>query len=78
MTDLVIRSARAVTPGGIVTGDVTERDGAIVSIGPAPGAPREIDAGGALFIPGGVDRQAHIEQMSGMGGLDDHGIAVAP
>ena len=78
MTGLVIRSARAVTPGGIVTWDVTVRDGAILSICPAPGAPREIDAGGALFIPGGVDRQAHIERMAGMGAMNDHGIAVAP
>ena len=69
MTDLVIRNARAVTPEGIVTGDVTVREGAIVSIGPAPPATAgpEIDAGGAWVTPGGVDPHAHIEQMSGMG-----------
>jgi len=66
--DLVIRRGKAVTPQGIVEGDIAITGERIVSVGtPASSAKHVIDAKGHWVMPGGVDAHAHIEQMSGMG-----------
>ena len=66
--DLVIRHGRAVTPRGIVEGDIAITGERIVSVGtPVTSAKQLIDAKGHWVMPGGVDPHAHIEQMSGMG-----------
>jgi dihydropyrimidinase len=66
--DLVIRHGRAVTPRGIVEGDIAITGERIVSVGtPVTSAKQLIDAKGHWVMPGGVDPHAHIEQTSGMG-----------
>ena len=63
--DLVIRDAVIVTPAGQLRGDLAADAGRIVAIGPGllRGA-REIDAGGRLLLPGGIDSHCHIAQAS--------------
>jgi len=66
--DLVIRRGKAVTPQGIVEGDIAITGERIVSVGPpVTSAKQVIDAYGHWIMPGGIDPHAHIEQMSGMG-----------
>ncbi|MBY0398047.1 MAG: amidohydrolase family protein, partial [Thermoleophilia bacterium] len=61
--DLVIRNARMVTPSGEVTGDLSVEGGRIAAIGPdLPRAASEIDAGGLLLLPGGIDSHCHMDQ----------------
>ncbi|MFZ5710792.1 MAG: amidohydrolase family protein [Pseudomonadota bacterium] len=61
--DLVIRNARMVTPSGEVTGDLSVAGGRIAAIGPdLPRAASEIDAGGLLLLPGGIDSHCHMDQ----------------
>src|SRR5919109_2434842 len=66
--DLVIRNRTVVTAADSANCDVGVRAGRIVALAEAlPNAAREIDAGGRLVLPGGVDSHCHIEQLSGMG-----------
>jgi dihydropyrimidinase len=66
--DLVVRGGTVVTASDTFRADVGVRDGRVVALGEVlPRAAREIDAGGRLVLPGGVDGHCHIEQLSGMG-----------
>lgn len=69
--DLVIRGGTVATASDVMEADVAVRDGTIVAIGQglAKGA-REIDAGGRLVLPGGVDPHCHVEQLSANGLLN--------
>src|SRR5438105_2183645 len=66
--DLVIRNALVTTATEQMTCDVGISNGVIAALGQrlAAGA-KEIDAGGKLVLPGGIDSHCHIEQMSSMG-----------
>jgi dihydropyrimidinase len=66
---LVVRGGTAVLPQGTARVDIGIHGETIAAIGEnlGPGA-QEIDAGGRIVAPGGVDPHAHIEQVSG-GGL---------
>lgn len=60
MYDLVIRSARIVTPSGIVMGDLGIKDDIIAAIGQGLGPGREeMEATGLLLFPGIVDTRVH-------------------
>lgn len=66
--DVVIRGGTVVTGSAAVRADVGisgERVAAIAA--DLPPGPTEIDAGGKLVMPGGVDSHAHIEQLSSNG-----------
>lgn len=67
--DLVIRGGTVATATGSFAADVAIAGGRIAAVGQglAEGA-REIDAGGKLVLPGGIDSHTHIEQVSA-GGL---------
>jgi dihydropyrimidinase len=67
--DLVIRGGRVATTERVTSMDVGIQGGVIAALGKSLAAGRqEIDATGALVLPGGVDAHCHIEQLSG-GGL---------
>jgi allantoinase len=63
--DLLIRGARLASGEQV---DIGVRDGVIVALGPAlqagaaPGAAAELDAGGLLALPGGVDPHVHFNE----------------
>src|ERR1700722_16819492 len=66
--DLVIRGGRVATVSDVFEADVAVSGETIVAIGRGlPGGRREIDPGGKLVLPGGVDSHAHIEQLSAAG-----------
>jgi len=65
--DLVIRNGTVVTAEDSVRADVGISDGKIVSIDKGLHAANEIDVGGKLVIPGGIDSHCHIEQMTAAG-----------
>ncbi len=76
MASLLVRNATILTMNDrmeIVEGDVSVRDGRIVSIGaPAQGAhDRTIDAGGGLVLPGFVQTHIHLCQTLFRGYADD-------
>jgi dihydropyrimidinase len=60
--DLVVRSGTIVTPGHREQADMGISDGRIAQLGGTMTGAAEIDAGGLLVIPGGVD--AHVHLMS--------------
>ena len=61
--DLVIRDADLATASDRQRCDIGVRGGRVVALGLAlPAAPREIDAGGRLVTPGGVDAHCHLDQ----------------
>lgn len=63
--DLVIRDAVIVTPAGRLRGDLAADAGRIAEIGrDLQRGAREIDAGGRLLLPGGIDSHCHIAQAS--------------
>ncbi|MCB1835947.1 MAG: amidohydrolase family protein, partial [Geminicoccaceae bacterium] len=67
--DLVIRNARIVTSSDVFRGDIgIRRERISVIAEELPQGRMEIDAGGSLVTPGGVDSHCHIEQLSA-GGL---------
>ena len=69
--DLVVRGGTVATASDVMEADVAVSDGSIVAIGRGLGAGRrEIDAGGRLVLPGGVDPHCHIEQLSANGLLN--------
>ncbi|MFC3725735.1 dihydropyrimidinase [Neoaquamicrobium sediminum] len=61
--DLVIRGGTVVTASDTVRADVGVRDGLIVALGTdlAPGQ-TNVDAGGLLVMPGGIDSHVHLAQ----------------
>lgn len=66
--DLAIRGGTVVTADQSFFGDVGVKDGRIAALEPGLGpAARDIDAGGRLVLPGGVDSHCHVEQESSMG-----------
>ncbi len=61
--DLVIRGGMVATASDVFAADVGIAGGRIVALGDKLGrGRREIDAGGRLVLPGGVDSHCHIEQ----------------
>ena len=67
--DLVIRNARIATSSDVFRGDIgIRRERISVIAEELPQGRMEIDAGGSLVTPGGVDSHCHIEQLSA-GGL---------
>ena len=58
--DLVIRDGTVVTPGHRETADIGVRDGRIAEIGGTLAGPEELDAGGLLVLPGGIDAHVHL------------------
>ena len=66
--DLVIRSGTVVTSSETSRCDVGIRDGRIAALAERlPAGSREIDAGGKLVMPGGIDSHVHIDQQSNDG-----------
>src|SRR5260370_34403064 len=67
--DLIVRNAKIVTEDRQTEGVIGVKDGRFAAIEPGlkGKATREIDAGGKLVLPGGVDSHVHVEQRSGMG-----------
>lgn len=63
MPDVVLRSARVVTPDGLVEGDVAIADGMIESVGSDIGsADTEIECDGAWVGPAFVDLHTHLRE----------------
>ncbi len=63
--DLIIKGGTVATAADTFRSDVGIRDGRVVALGHDLGsADREIDAGGMLVLPGGIDAHCHIEQES--------------
>lgn len=71
--DLVIRDADVVTVGGRSLVDIAITDGRVVQLGGSMSAARELDAGGRIVTPGGVDAHVHLTPVrfatrTGVGG----------
>ena len=60
--DLVIRGGTVVTAGSSAECDVAVRGGRISQIGGSPRGRRELDATGALVLPGGIDMHVHLSE----------------
>ena len=60
--DLVVRGGTVVTAGGAGRADVGVAGGKIVQLGGSLRGRREIDAAGALVLPGGIDMHVHLTQ----------------
>jgi dihydropyrimidinase len=58
--DLVVRGGTVVTAGGSGLADVGVAGGKIVQLGGSLRGRREIDAAGALVLPGGIDMHVHL------------------
>ena len=58
--ELVIRGATVVTPGHREAADIGIADGRIAQLGGTMAGTQELDAGGLLAIPGGVDAHTHL------------------
>src|SRR5262245_26745800 len=68
MFDLVIRNGLVTTASEQSRCDVGISNGVIAALGQGlTGGAKELDAGGKLVLPGGIDSHCHIEQMSSMG-----------
>lgn len=66
-SDLVVRNARISSEGEDLV-DIVIRSGTIDHIGEGPSSPgHELDAGGAVVTPGGVDPHCHMAQISSTG-----------
>jgi dihydropyrimidinase len=66
--DVVIRHGMVVTEHEVAETDIGLRDGKIAAMGAslARGA-EEIDAGGKLVLPGGIDSHCHLDQLTATG-----------
>lgn len=61
--DLVVRGGVVVTAADTARADVGVRDGRIAAVGlDLPRGRREVDAGGLLVMPGGIDSHVHLAQ----------------
>jgi dihydropyrimidinase len=58
--DLVVRGGTVVTAGGSAECDLAVSDGKIAQLGGSPRGRRELDATGALVLPGGLDMHVHL------------------
>ena len=66
--DTVIRGGTVATASDTFAADIGIRGETIAAIGlDLPAGREEIDAGGRLVLPGGIDAHAHIEQLSAAG-----------
>jgi dihydropyrimidinase len=62
--DLVIRGGTVATPGSFAACDVGISGGKVVQLGGALRGNRELDASGALVLPGGIDMHVHLSLPS--------------
>ncbi len=63
--DLIVKGGTVATAADTFHSDIAIRDGRVAALGHDLGsAAREIDAGGMLVLPGGIDAHCHIEQES--------------
>ena len=69
--DLVVRGGTVVTASEQFRADVGVNGGRIAALGEGLRGRRELDAGGLLVLPGGVDSHCHIEQLQEGGGADE-------
>ncbi len=69
--DLVVRGGTVVTASDQFRADVGVRGGRIAALAEGLRGERELDAGGLLVMPGGVDTHCHIEQLREGGGADE-------
>ncbi len=69
--DMVIRGGTVVTASDMFRADVGVRGERIAAVGEGLRGRRELDAGGLLVMPGGVDTHCHIEQLQKGGGTDE-------
>ena len=68
--DLVVRNARLVDGGAAHPVDIGIAEGRIAATGAGLGdGQTELDAGGRLVFPGGVDSHAHLGQVSSKGDM---------
>ncbi len=58
--DLTIKGGLLVLPGGSHVGDLGITGGKIAAVGSLPAAPRVVDAGGLIVLPGMVDTHVHL------------------
>jgi len=58
--DLVVRNGTIVTPGSREQADIGIADGRIAQLGGPMTGSAEIDAGGLLVLPGGIDAHVHL------------------
>jgi len=65
--DLVIHGGTVVTAEKTLRADIGIEGEKIAAIRPGLSGMRELDAGGKLIMPGGVDSHCHVEQLSSMG-----------
>jgi dihydropyrimidinase len=63
--DLVIRGGTLVTPAETFVADIGIAGGRIACLGRGLHAPRTIDAGGRLVIPGAIDPHVHLQMDAG-------------
>jgi dihydropyrimidinase len=79
--DLVVRGGVVVTAGGQGDADVGVTGGRVVQLGGEMRGRRELDARGALVLPGGVDMHVHLSQPPAEPGepawVDDFGSGSA-
>jgi dihydropyrimidinase len=76
--DLVIRGGTVATATDTFQADVGIRGETIAALGAGLEAGRqEVDAGGKLVMPGGVDSHAHIEQLAASGLMNADTFATA-
>lgn len=61
--DLAIRNATVATSQGVSRMDIGVADGRIVQLGVVGPAAEEVDAGGLIVTPGGVDTHCHLDQV---------------
>ena len=69
--ELVVRGGTVVTGADVFRADIGIVGGRIAAIGANLRGARQIDAGGLLVLPGGVDTHCHIEQLQQGGGADE-------
>lgn len=75
--DLVIRGGTVVTAADVARADIGIADGRIIAVAERlNGAAREIDAGGRLVLPGGIDAHCHLDQPQAPG-LASNGAVMA-
>lgn len=60
----MIRGGTVATPGSFAACDVGISGGKVVQLGGAPHGRRELDASGALVLPGGIDMHVHLSLPS--------------
>jgi dihydropyrimidinase len=65
---LTIRNGTVVNADGRMRADIGVRDGLIHTLAPSlPAGRQDIDASGHWVLPGGIDSQCHVEQISSNG-----------